>query len=335
MSEITSDLLEHSYVIGPTILPAESSATSVVAFARGGEPEPDTGTEDEPEGEPEGETPEGGKEAGDESGEPAEPAEPSEEERPRSRFQARFTDLTHERDAAKAHAREVDERARLVQQELDYWKQRALTPSTAAETPPAMDIPRYPNGRPQPPMREHFSSPDQFEAARLMYEDALLTWGVQHAMTQQTQQQQDLVRLQGVREQYPDYDRVAGQSRMQLNQDVSQAILAHPQRFELVYYLAQHPELEVALAPKQGVEAGMLVAMLAHDLPKREADASPTREEPAAAGRGPEPTRTTSTAPPPIAPTRGTGARAPRGYDELSLHEFIARRNQEEQAFRR
>lgn len=361
MSEIT-DILANATVIGPTILPAESSATSVVAFAGGSaEPEaaatdvPESGSET-PEAEPAPAEGEDGAaetltEAEAETPEPAEapPAQPPTRER--GPMALRLGDLTKQRDEARAKTEEAEQRARLAQQEVDFWKQRALTPPPPpTETPPAPvpELPRYPNGRPLPPQEVAYADPAQYQVARLQYEDALLQWGIAEGFAQQARQQRDSEAIQAIRTQYPDYDQVTQASRVRLNDDVSTAILHHPERFALVYHLAQHPELEADLAPRQGVDAGLAVALLAqglrpaaappsHEPPAPDAEAAETEPNGAAAPPVVEevtqtPTRTVTQAPPPIAPTRGVGARAPRGYDDLSFEEFVKRRNEEERA---
>ena len=164
--------------------------------------------------------------------------------------------------------------------------------------------------------------------AHLVYQDALMQWHIEQARSAREQQERESTALEAVRAQHADYDAVIGRSsQMQFNQDVLTALVRHPARFELAYYLAQHPDLEGHLARQYGVDAGLAVGLLAQQLGPAPAGVPLIPPAPART-----PTQPGTQAPPPIAPTRGVGGRAPRDYDELSLHEFIDRRNQEERA---
>ena len=323
MAEITiPDILADAVVTGPNILPLDPSAAPVIPpEATVAETEaPEDGTPapapDEPPAEPEPPA-----EEGDELAEDDEPA-PSAKPTGRDRLNVRFSELTQQRDLAR--------------QEADYWKSRALAQGPEAAQPPPRppqdDIARTPEGRPLRPQEAQYATQDEFVAALERYEDTLIHWSVDQRLALEQQQRRERESFNRAREAHEDFEQVWDERVCKLT--VSPALLAaanaSDRAYELKYKLALLPLAELQSynrmdAPAAFLAMGRLEATL--DAPSAN-DTSPPAPVP-------EPRPQVSQAPPPIAPTRAVGGRAPRSYDEMSLEEFFAARNKEEQARRR
>jgi len=320
MSEAAQDILANAVVVGPNVLPLDPSAAPAVPavpVADEGDSEAAAPAEAPPppqEGD-EGEEQDGEDDTESDGEEPQE-TPPPQARRKRS-FDARFSDLTHERNLAR--------------QEAEYWRRRALDggqpPQNGADQPgqPAQQpagIPRYPSGEPIPPQEEGFANHDDFVRAQSLYNSANIQWHVSQALAQERLRTQEEQALRQMRENHSDYDEVVRNTPVRLNNDVSQAVLASAHKHQLIYRLATHPDEAMALENLNGLAAYLAIGRL-ESLVSTETPAP----EPAPAH---PPAPATSNAPPPIQPTRGNGAVAVRDYDQMSLQEFFEARNKEE-----
>jgi hypothetical protein len=269
--------------------------------------------------------------------EPEAPEEGESEEeapaKPRSRhpIQPRLSELTQQRNAereqrlaAEIARAKAEGRAEALEELLRHQGLQAPRPPE-----PVQDgLSRTPQGRPIRPAEDAYATTQDYHQALHTYEDALGQWHSQQAIQAYEQQRTEREATQKVLERYPDFYRVVQGSRIPINQDVGVAINASPEKPALLYHLATHPDEAASLAQVQGVQAFRAIAALELAL-----SSPPPATETNGAGEPPKPPPLEP--PPPIAPTRGTGARPPRGYDDVTTMEFFDMRNKEEMARRR
>lgn len=333
------DLLANAMVTGPNVLPLDPSAAPAMPAAPVAEPDetPDAPAAPEPAPTP----------ASEPEAEPAPAASSGEDEPPpkptgQQRLNMRFSELTQQRDLAK--------------QEAEYWKQRALESPAPSPQPPAQPpaqpqaqpqqpqemFARAANGRPLRPQAEHYTTTQAYDAAMDAYTEALSTFAVQTALAQQEQRQAALshrerqnARLTALREAHPDFDTVMAAPTFRVSQVVGQAMIASEYYHDLAYHLEQHPDEAARLSSLDVPSAYLAIGELQARLRTTPANGAAAPAGATTTVPPPEPPQQMSQAPAPIAPTNGRGAPATRSYDDVSLHEFITRRNKEEQAARR
>lgn len=333
MSEPTQSEVAWANVVetGPNIPPDLASAAvpadpsmAPVDVAEVPEPSPDDAPDEVPAGEAEPGSDESPEAVPDEDEDEA-PTPPTSRER---RIQ-RFSDLTRERDLAR-------EREKFAAEQAEFWRQQALAGQAKPAEPQAPQVgdglQRDGTGRPLRPVEEQYATTQEYAQAYMAYENGLLEWNSAQTEQRVLQRLADQKAEQEIREQHPDYEERLQGSQVRLNDHVSAAVMASPYKHALFYYFATHPEEERRFATLSGPQAflaiGELQAALRAAAPPPPTNGSPPAEPPAPTPMLP----TTSQAPPPIRPARGTAARPTVTDDELPLTDFFTKRNKEERA---
>lgn len=267
----------------------------------------------------------------DEPGSEAEPVAPVEGEEPvapdqpagESRFQRRFSDLTHERDLAR-------QEAQLLREQLD--RERALhrppvqePPPSQTQAPPTEPFQRDQYGNPLLPPATQFPTQEA-------YEQAFVAWhreDMRRAILADRQEQELHRTVTEMRTRYPDFDQVMQGRPLYISPVAFQALGGMGREgLEVAYHLRRHPELQAQYATQTGNDAVMAMMRLAIQLEN-------ARQTPAPTGPpAPLPPRV-SQAPPPITRTRATGSVPPVDLETIDIMDFIQARDQQERERRR
>jgi hypothetical protein len=279
-------------------------ASEELTTSEGAEPEAP------PEGAPVAEPPEAPADEG-------ETEEDAEKPSGRERRVQRFSELTHQRDLAR--------------EERDYWRSRALGETQGPPSPPtgAPDgapegLLRNAEGRPLRPLEEQYGTTAEYNAAMMLYEDALEDFRDLQRQRVQEARTTRLTALERVKQTYPDYEPTVTEwtRRVNMTRDCQAALQAAPDVYGVCYYLATHPEESQRITALQGEAAFYAIGGLMERL----------RQTAPPEGGPPGPAEPVRQAPPvaaPITPVRGLSGRAGQTLDDMPLEQFFQVRDKE------
>ena len=218
----------------------------------------------------------------------------TEERKPNPKLERRFSEITKQREAAREEARKERE----ARESLEARLRELETKANPVQQPAQADV----DAEPQPSQFE-----DAFEYAK-----ALAEWSTEKALrerdaaeAQRKQQEAEAVkhrewadRVAKAKANLPDFDDMVASSDVVVSNEVRDAIMESEVGPQLLYHLADNPEVAESLAKMPAVKALREIGKLEARLER--SDAKPEVKTVAAK----------SNAPAPISPLRATSAAA-------------------------
>ncbi len=131
-------------------------------------------------------------------------------------------------------------------------------------------------------------------------------------------------RVSEAQSRYDDFDEVVGRRDIQIPQAVQMAVIELDNGPDVAYYLGQHPEICQELCQKRPMAAVAMLGRLAATLEVEAEDENQNESEP---GEKPAPKPAVSSTPAPIRPLRKPAPASTGLNDDLSVDEWLRRRN--------
>jgi len=237
-------------------------------------------------------------EAEEQSGQEAEEIKATEEKKPNPKLEKRFSELTKQREEARKEAQREREQRESLENRLRELEGKAA--------PAPVEIQE--NVKPQP---HQFN--DAFE-----YAEALAEWSTEQALINRDKQEAERKaqeernkviddwnkRLTEAKAELPDFDDMVASSDVKVNDTIRDAILESDVGPQILYHLAENPEIAEKLNSASAISALRQIGRLEAQFERKEAPVAETK-----------PSVARSKAPAPINPIKGSSGVVDVGVD--------------------